>query len=365
MQTAYVTGTRELLEAVSAFDDDPSVRGIVALATAASAPEPGDIDPVLCGLSVPVFGGVFPEVLHEGEKYDTGAVVAGLAVEPEVTVVSGLSDPGTEFASAIPDNPGGETAFVLVDAYATRVEDFVASLFNAYGLDVNYVGGGAGSLAGDGSPCLFTGDGLIADAAVFATVEPPTSVGVRHGWEEVAGPFCATAAEGPTLAELDGEPAFEVYRRVVEDDADVTVDPENFFDAAKSYPFGLSRLEGEKIVRDPFEVTDDGALTCFGDIPEGEFVHILKGRRDSLVEAAGDAYETAVGDGDTDGVVLFFDCISRVLYLEDAFPEELAVVGGTDSPALGALTVGEIATDGEGHLDYYNKTAVAAVTGEL
>lgn len=365
MQTAFVTDTVGMIETLSAFDDDPSVGGIVILAAAASAPEPEEIDPALGDLSVPVFGGIFPEILHEGEKHDTGAVVAGLAVEPEVTVVRDLSDPGTDFAATLPDHPEGETAFVLVDAYATRVEDFIASLFNAYGLDVNYVGGGAGSLSEEGSPCLFTGDGLLADAAVFATVDTPTSIGVRHGWEEIAGPFCVTAAEGPTLAELDGEPAFEVYRRVVEADADTAIAPENFFDVAKSYPFGLSRLDGEKIVRDPFEVADSGALTCFGNVPQGEFVHILKGRRDSLVAAAGNAYETAVDDGNTDGDVLFFDCISRVLYLEDAFADELDAVGGPDSPALGALTVGEIANDGKGHLEYYNKTAVAAVTGEL
>lgn len=365
MQTAFVTDTVGMVETLSAFDDDPAVRGIVVLATAASTPEPEEIDPALRGLSVPVFGGVFPEILHEGEKHDTGAVVAGLAVEPGVTVVTGLSDPGTEFRAALPGHPGGETAFVLVDAYATRIEDFITALFNAYGLGVNYVGGGAGSLSEEGSPCLFTGEGLLADAAAFATVDAPTSVGVRHGWEAIAGPFCVTAAEGPTLAELDGEPAFEVYRRVVEADADVSIDPENFFDIAKSYPFGLSRLGGEKIVRDPFEVADDGALTCFGNVPEGEFVHVLKGRNDSLIEAAGDAYKRAVGDGDTDGDVLFFDCISRALYLEDAFADELDAVGGTDSPALGALTVGEIANDGEGHLDYYNKTAVAAVAREL
>jgi len=364
MDTAFVTDMGELVETLSAFDDDPSVRGIVILATAASAPAPEDVDPALRDLSVPVFGGIFPEILHEGEKYDSGAVVAGLAVDPEVTVVRDLSDPGTDFAAALPDHPGGETAFVLVDAYATRIEDFITSLFNAYGLDVNYVGGGAGSLSEEGSPCLFTGEGLLADAAIFATVDPPTSVGVRHGWEDIAGPFRVTAADGPTLAELDGEPAFEVYRRVVEADADISIDPAEFFEVAKSYPFGLSRLDGEKIVRDPFEVGEDGALTCFGKVPEGEFVHILKGRRDSLVAAAGEAYETAAR-GDADGDVLFFDCISRVLYLEDAFAEELDAVGGTDSPVLGALTVGEIANDGQGHLDYYNKTAVAAVTGEL
>ncbi|MFB6232689.1 MAG: FIST signal transduction protein [Haloarculaceae archaeon] len=372
METQFVDDTGPgLIEAVRSMASAPSVRGVLVVAADGNLPETEALNPVLMDLPAPVFGGVFPEILHEGEKYDTGAVVTGLTVEPDVTVVPDLSDPGTEFGATLPGSvSAGETAFVLVDAYATRVEEFVSSLFAAYGVDLNYVGGGAGSLDEEGRPCLFTNEGLVADAGVFATVDTPTSVGVRHGWEEIAGPLRVTDAEGPTLSRLNGEPAFEVYRRIVEEDAGVTIDPENFFEVAKSYPFGLSRLDGEKIVRDPFEVTDDGGLACFGTVPEGAFVHILRGDRDSLVDAAGTAYEDATGTGASDraggdGEVLFFDCISRVLYLEDAFTEELAAVGGDRSPRIGALTIGEIANDGEGHLDYYNKTAVAAVTGEL
>jgi hypothetical protein len=174
MDTAFVSDTGELVERVSTFEDDRSIRGIVILTAAETAPEPAEVDPTLRDLSVPVFGGVFTEILYEGEKYDTGAVVAGLSVEPSVTVVRGLSDEGTDVDAALPAYPGDATAFVLVDAYATRVEDFVGSLFNAYGVDVSYVGGGAGTLAEEGRPCLFTGEGLLADAAVFATVDSPT-----------------------------------------------------------------------------------------------------------------------------------------------------------------------------------------------
>ncbi len=365
METEFVEdGDETLIRAVRSMASDPSVRGVTVVAADGNLPERETLDPVLEALPVPVFGGVFPEIFHRGEKHETGAVVAGLAVEPDVTVVPELSDPETEFEAFLPGTVSGDTAFVLVDAYATRVEEFVASLFATYGIDPSYIGGGAGSLETEGLPCLFTNQGLLADAGVIATVDTPASVGVRHGWEEIAGPLRVTEASGPTLAGLNGEPAFDVYREVVEADAGVTLGPENFFEVAKSYPFGLSRLDGEKIVRDPFEVADDGALTCFGNVPEGEFVHILKGEQDSLVAAAGAAYEDAAGEG-IDGEVLFFDCISRVLYLDDAFAAELDAVGDRDSPTIGALTIGEIANDGEGHLDYYNKTAVAAVTGEL
>jgi hypothetical protein len=355
-------GADGLERVLGAFDASAETRGIGVFAADGSLPRRA-LDRAVRGVATPVFGGVFPGVLYEGTRVTDAVLVAGLGVEPSVTVVPGLSDPGASFSRDLPATvPDGGTAFVLVDAFATRVEEFVGDLFAAHGVTLSYLGGGAGSLDMEQRPCLVTDGGLVEDAAVVATVDAPTGVGVRHGWEEVAGPLRVTAADGRRVLELDGEPAFAIYRQIVEDDAGLSLDPGAFFDVAKRYPFGLSRLDGEMIVRDPFEVGDGGALTCFGNVPEDAFIHVLRGDERSLVEAAGRAHdEVATGDEE----VLLFDCISRVLYLEDAFERELDAVGGRDSPALGALTLGEIANDGEGHLDYYNKTAVVATAGSL
>jgi len=40
MDTSFVSDTGEMVEVLSAFDDDLSVRGIVNLTVAATAPEP-------------------------------------------------------------------------------------------------------------------------------------------------------------------------------------------------------------------------------------------------------------------------------------------------------------------------------------
>ncbi|EQD46615.1 hypothetical protein B1A_14553 [mine drainage metagenome] len=51
------------------------------------------------------------------------------------------------------------------------------------------------------------------------------------------------------------------------------------------------------------------------------------------------------------------DCISRALFLEQDFRQELAVIH-SPAPMLGALTIGEIANSGQDYLEFYNKTAV-------
>ena len=365
MRQAFTTGdataVREAAEGVAAGD---GVGGVFLLIGADTSFDVATLAPEEWNLDTPVFGGVFPEVIHAGEKTDAGTVVVGLPATPELQTITGLSGADDPEITAQLDptalERGHETAFVLVDSHADRVGEFVDRLFDTYGVEVTFVGGGAGVLSDAEAPCLFTDDGPVSDGAVVAMTPLSGSVGVHHGWEEIAGPFRVTDAEGRTVQTLDGDPAFERYRAVVADDAGEAPTRAAFFETAKAYPFGISRVGGEVVVRDPYDVGDDGSVDCFGPVPEGEFVHVLHGEPDRLVAAARRARADAGGDG----TLFFFDCISRVLFLEDDFSRELAAIGGGDEPAVGALTIGEIANDGHGHLEYYNKTAVVASVGD-
>jgi len=358
-------GFRETLLSTA---DLGSVEGVLVLSTPDLELQSPAFESVLADLSVPIFGGIFPEIIYRGEKKATGALTVGLSSKPDVTTVSDLSDAETSFREALdPDLPskGYETAFVFVDAHATNIEAFIEALFRTYSVELNFVGGGAGTLDADNQPCLFTNEGVLEDAAIVAAVPEPMEIGVKHGWQEIAGPFRVTDAEGSTLTTLDGKPAFSVYRDVIEAHSGTVVTEANFFEVAKSYPFGISRMAAEEIVRDPFAVGEDGSITCFGEMPEGQFVTVLQGDPDSLIAAAQTAYDHALSGTDPTAALFFFDCISRVLYLESAFDRELAAVKPDELPVLGALTIGEIANDGAGHLDYYNKTAVVGAMSDV
>lgn len=367
MKVAYTETIGEIEKEWERIGSATDIEGLAIFAASGDDLDPS-FESFLGNLDVPVFGGLFPELIYRGEKKATGAVICGLTTTPDVTTVHELSDPDQEYTTHLdPDHPaeGYETAFVFVDAYATEVERFVESLFRTYSVELNYIGGGAGTLEMEQQPCLFTGDGIVEDCAVVATVEQPLQLGVKHGWEEIAGPFRVTDADGPTLQTLDGTPAFSVYRETVDEHAQAELTRENFFDIAKAYPFGIARIDGEQIVRDPFEVTEEDGLNCFGDVPEGEFVHILEGRPESLIDAAQQAKEQTGADQTDSEALFFFDCISRVLYLEDEFERELESVRTDGTPTVGALTIGEIANDGAGHLDYYNKTAVVGAVDHI
>lgn len=354
------------------------VESILILAGDANGFVPEQVDPMLRALKVPVFGGIFPEILYENEHLARGTIVIGLAQQVCVEVIHGLSDDAADFQQLIDDKlstcPSTGTMFVFVDGFGKRIAALIESLFDVFGLEINYIGGGAGSLSFVPKPCLFSNEGLVFDCAVLALSDLHSGVGVNHGWTEVSGPYQVTRARGNTIEELDSVPAIDIYRKVVEERTGKRLTSEGFFELAKGFPFGIGKLGTEKIVRDPIAMGDDGSLVCVGDVPQSCFVHILSGNADDLVHAARRALElaTAAFSGPREpAMTLFIDCISRTLALGDEFGRELEAVarpsgplaGRPPRPLVGALTLGEIANSGRDYLEFYNKTSVVGVLG--
>jgi hypothetical protein len=141
------------------------------------------------------------------------------------------------------------------------------------------------------------------------------------------------------------------------------VEVEHFFDVAKGFPFGIRKLDSEVIVRDPLFLTPAGELVCVGEVPEGAFVHVLRGDAARLIDAARSARDLAQQSFPAAHIPQFrfvIDCISRSLFLGDRFGEELAAIDD-GLPMVGALTLGEIANSGRDFLEFYNKTAVVGL----
>ncbi len=366
------TGTvDEFNKAVVDVLKNEAVKGLLILACDSNEFTSANIDKHLRNINVPIFGGIFPQIISGNEKLERGTIVAGLSQIPHVHIIQNLSDAAIEYEKIldeqIPDIDKPKTMFVFVDGFSKRISSLIDSLFNVFGLEFNYIGGGAGSLNMRQKPCIITNNGLLMDVAVLALLNIESGIGVCHGWKEISGPFKVTESDRTEIRSLDWKPAFEVYRDVVERHSKKTICKDNFFDIAKCYPFGISRLCTEKIVRDPFIVGKGNSLVCVGEVPEEAFVHILTGDASSLVKASGKAlalgkeafYEKAAVK-----TILFMDCISRVLFLGDNFKNELNAVYDSTIPLIGALTIGEIANSGKDYLEFYNKTSVVGVMGD-
>lgn len=330
---------------------------------------PQQLDKILQQSSAKILGGVFPSIIYNDQLFNQGSLLVGIHNELDIQLIEGISQKSaTEIDEEVEGHIEGfddsvKTMLVFIDGLAKNIGESIDALFDNYGLSCNYIGGGSGSLSFIQKPSLFTNQGLLKDALVYAYLTANSSVGVRHGWKSIMGPFEVTSSRGTEIQELDYRPAFEVYKEVVDQFSEQPINQENFFDVAKSFPFGVNTLTDEKIVRDPI-LLDGSSLVCVGNVEEGSYVDILQGNKDELIAAAKAARDASYNNKTfEDEIVLFIDCISRSLFLGDDFQEEVEAVHNSKKPLIGALTFGEVANNGKEYLEFFNKTAVVGHIG--
>ncbi len=325
-----------------------------------------DIQDLLAALNqqkIPVTGGVFTGVIYGDQRYEAGVVADVLPIAARPSVVKGL-DTRNFMLDHLPTFSGDPqyTALVLVDGLTKFAALFLERLFAQLGNGVRYIGGGAGSLSFQQKPCVFDNDGVYQDAALIIWVKATTSLGVRHGWQRLRGPFVASSTKGTVVNQMNNLKTFQIYSQLIKQKTGHTLTKENFFSISKEYPLGIYHTGMDYIVRDPITFTDDGGLVCVGEVPEGSMIYVLQGNKQSLVDNAKLATSEAMKDSPGGQHTLIVDCISRVLYLEDDFGKELdAVLTALPDPTLipyGMLSLGEIATFKTGRVEFFNKTFV-------
>jgi hypothetical protein len=305
---------------------------------------------------VPVFGGLFPGVLYDGDVLDEGYVVFGLASRARIDVVQGLSEVEFDVASAVAravhaPRPEG-TTFLFLSGGAHRIEGVLRAVYDHLGADRCYVGGGCGILDDLDRVNVVAPDGLHRDALVVASVPEASSAAVALGWRPVAGPFTVTAAAGTLVRELDFQPAAEIFAEYLRTRDAGGSEP------APTRALGVASLTGDFVVRDVLRASADG-LSCVGEVPAYGRVYLLEGDAPQLVAAAAAGARSLEG---MPGPRLILDCVSRVAVLGAAVNDELRALRGTarSGPAAGAWTVGEIA-GGQGRpIAFLNKSLVIA-----
>ena len=349
----------------------PETKSLLILACEEDAWTSIQVDPILSNCEIPVFGGVFPYIIYQGKKLKQGTLVVGLNFSLDLILVKNLSQ-GIDSITAQLDSSNKEISqskhlITIIDGLTKNIECFVDNLYNLVGQNSETLGCGAGYLDFVQRDCLFTNQGLIRDAAIIASLPTPYKSGISHGWEILEGPYLVTSSDGNILETLNYSPAFNIYQEQVEKNSGKKFNDHDFFDLAKTYPFGIEDLEGHILVRDPILLKGD-SLVCVGEVPENSMVYLLKGHSKNLIEAAGDAaksaYDAIEDKKDKSLTAILFDCISRVLFLNDDFDKELESIArnlDNNDEIFGALTLGEIGNIGNGSIELLNKSTVIAV----
>lgn len=359
----YLSQTRlpEIINSVKKLEPTKNEMVILFLGEK-NAPNLLELQDNLLTLECQFIGGLFPSVISGEKNYEEGVVLYKLPITTNPIIVQGLnSDWSQETIQKFEMETKNQSILVLLDGLAENISKFLFDVFDNLGDSHNYFGGGAGSLSLVQQPCLFSNEGVFQDAAILCPVNLKSNLGVKHGWKSIHGPLIATRTEKNIVKELNWKPAFDVYKKVVEENTKETLSAENFFGIAKGFPFGMQKDGTETIVRDPLSVNENGELVCVGEVPQNSILEILEGNSEELIDAARLAARDCSNIEVKVEKALVFDCISRVLFLETNFEKELKAIQSEvnikskDVHFEGALTLGEISSHGQGTLEFLIK----------
>lgn len=340
--------------------------GIMILCTEQAASWGHGFKQCIDSLEIPIFGGVFPGLIIDSRFEQSGILVAGFVNNIKVSVIENVSTSSPFSLNLIPIPSSVNSVMVLTDALSRQIDAYLQYVLRFVPESCSVFGGGAGTLEFTPQPCLFSGAGMHQDAMILVEMQTRWDLAVGHGWEIMAGPYLANSTDDNCILELNFEPAAQLYERVVQEHSKLHFDEHDFFDIAKTFPFGLARLDDSVLIRDPLKVEGTG-LICAGEVPENTMLYIMCGDADKLVMAATGAVGKAIStfsDKHQVSDCLLFDCVSRQLFLQDEFANELDLIDAEIAQpfrTLGALVLGEIELDQSGILSLHNKTAVAAL----
>jgi hypothetical protein len=213
-----------------------------------------------------------------------------------------------------------------------------------------------------------TGEKNLVLAIGFYGKNLQVGYGSMGGWDSFGVDREVTKSKANILYELDGLPALELYKRYLGDHAaDLPA-------SALLFPLSL-RLKGSEtsVVRTVLAVNEeDGSMVFAGDLPQGEYVRLMKANFDRLIDGANDAAEMSkisLKNSDPDLAILI-SCVGRKLVLKQRVEEELEIIReviGNNAAVTGFYSYGEICPikPFEQHCELHNQTMTITLFKEV
>lgn len=287
---------------------------------------------------------------------DSSAKVEVVSYDLDTTDKKALCDDLTEKVSQRGWVKGIELLITIKDPYITYICERLSQIDEK----IEVFGGGAhsGTYRIEES-CVFSKTGGFTDnGAVFALIgSDALSIKTVYvsGWRPLGREMRVTKAVGNRLYELDGIPAYDVYRKYMNIDND-----EYFVFNALEFPLSYERGE-DRIMRVPVKVNDDGSMQLASDIDDGAISQICYGDPQSIIRSITMvAYEVA--DFSPEAIMLF-DCASRRSYWGNTEIANESLPFDSIADTAGFYTSGEFLRS-SGHLNQHNVTLVITAMKE-
>lgn len=250
----------------------------------------------------------------------------------------------------------GEAPDVLwLTAAPGQEEEILAGIQDVIGSSAPIIGGSAADNDISGNWKVFDASEIVPDGVVLSALFPsrPVSFAYHNGYAPTEKSGVITRGSGRRINEIDGLPAFDIYRGWANgrfpqgnEKEPVTILSESTFSPLGRKVANVSNVPFYLLAH-PATAYPDGSMDLFADIEEGEELRFMKGSVEGLTSRAGRVASLAathgnIADEDIAGALVVY-CAGCMMTVEDQMDD---VVSGLQSalfgaPFLGVFTFGE------------------------
>jgi hypothetical protein len=252
------------------------------------------------------------------------------------------------------DRVGESPDLVWLSTSPGSEEAVLAGIRDCIGPDVPVVGGSAADNTVSGGWQVFdgsrvTGEGLVATAMFSSGM---VSDVFQSGYSPTGGAGVLTRTEGRRIHEIDGKPAYAVYRGWTSGALPAQPDRTHSILAESTFwPLGRTVARGDGfgdiVLLHPAAVHPDGSMDVFATPTEGETVRQMSGTADALINRSGQVVALSRSALDRKGAAasgaLVVFCGGCMLAVQDRVDEVVDRVRESMGPLpfLGVFTFGE------------------------
>jgi hypothetical protein len=231
-----------------------------------------------------------------------------------------------------------------------------------------------GGLAGDGTDfqrTLITANDYPREDIITAVGFYGQHIRIGHGscggWDPFGPERVITKAEGNIVYELDSQPALDLYKLYLGDEAN------NLPSSALLFPLAIRHPDNpnESIVRTILNINEeDKSLIFAGSMPVNYVAQLMRGNFHHLVEGAASAAAAAnlQEQGTNQQLAILISCIGRKLLLGQRIWEEIEAAGkvlGDHCQTIGFYSYGEISPHAaSGLCELHNQTMTITTFAE-
>lgn len=223
-------------------------------------------------------------------------------------------------------------AFVFPDSLSGREESALEGIFSVFGNRCPILGGGSGDNLKYEKTYQFYNGEVYTDSilvALFALDCKTESTSV-HGWYLTGKNAFVTKADGRTVYELDHKRATGVYASMIGMDERDLIEQKRISvleNVGLGYVMSISDIHGNRWLKHPDRVYEDGRITFYANVPEGVVMSLNEATKDSVLRSTESALKE-IKKRFKPRICVIFYAIGRKKFLEgyDACEEEFKLI---------------------------------------